>query len=149
MYSDVFGFASGNHRTFADELQKTLGDSYVVLLPDFYRVGGNPANLPAWLPEFAGLLLMFPTMCYRIKYTYPEEVIIDRDCKGAVVPYIKENFGIDNLSCVGFCFGGWCVAKSLALPKKGGGGSIFKCGVGIHVSGGEGSPVAQEHRSSS
>jgi dienelactone hydrolase len=46
-----------------------------------------------------------------------------------LLPWIsaQTNGRIDCVSCLGFCFGGWVVARALAL-------SAFKCGVGIHPS---------------
>ncbi|GMH79016.1 hypothetical protein TrLO_g7726 [Triparma laevis f. longispina] len=127
IYSDVFGEGSGNHRRFADHLQSSLGSDYVVVLPDFFR--GAPALNPiSFLPSFLSDFFGAPGMIFRLKFTYTFEPVIKRDSENTVVPWLKSK-GVKQFACVGFCFGGWCVGQSLALPAK-----PFSCGVGIHPS---------------
>ena len=127
IYSDVYGEKSGNHRRFTDQLQSSLGPEYVVVLPDFFR--GAPALNPIkFLPEQVANVLGAPGMIFRLKFTYTFDPVIKRDSSDTVVPWLKSK-GITEFACVGFCYGGWCIGRSLALPEK-----PFSCGVGIHPS---------------
>ena len=96
-------------------------------MPDFFR--SDPILNPyESLPEKLGMLLAVPGMLYRLKYLYtkPERPVM-RDVK-ALLPWLHDH-NISTFGCVGFCFGGWCVAQSLSLPN-----TPFSCGVGIHPS---------------
>eukprot|EP00520_Triparma_pacifica_P007878 CAMPEP_0118636104 /NCGR_PEP_ID=MMETSP0785-20121206/2434_1 /TAXON_ID=91992 /ORGANISM="Bolidomonas pacifica, Strain CCMP 1866" /LENGTH=250 /DNA_ID=CAMNT_0006527187 /DNA_START=216 /DNA_END=964 /DNA_ORIENTATION=+ len=125
VFSDVFGFASGNHRLFCDEVAKS--DGVDVFLPDFFR-GHNAMQPVGWLPEMIALPAAAFGMLYRLKFLYTKEAVIDTDCKGLVIPHLK-SMGYESFGCVGFCFGGWAVAQCLAMEE-----ALFECGVGIHPS---------------
>ena len=128
IYSDVYGFASGNHRTFADSLQSSLGPSYAVLLPDLFR--GCPALRPwSFLGETLGGVSGFAAMLYRLKYYWTVETMLHGNIVEYLLPEISKLYPHALLSCVGFCYGGWLVAQSLSLLP-----SAFACGVGIHPS---------------
>ena len=70
-------------------------------------------------------------MLYRLKFYFDEAQVIEREIKGTVLPWL-EGVAVGphrSLSCVGFCYGGWVVGRTLALlPGR------FRCGVGIHPS---------------
>lgn len=138
VFTDVFGYEAGNHKLFADTLASRLGaakGTVAVLVPDLFR--GNPIAQPilnAFLPDAIGILATLPAFLYRIRFKHPPEVI-ERELKHLIFPWVQGQI-IPNLdeigaSCVGFCFGGWVVARSLGLPSS----SVpMKCGVGIHPS---------------
>jgi dienelactone hydrolase len=55
---------------------------------------------------------------------------IDKDLTTIVEPNVKAT-GCDMVGVAGFCFGGWVIARCLALNN---GRSVFAAGVGIHPS---------------
>lgn len=130
IFSDVYGMETGNHKTFADSLAERLGSKAAVVMPDLFR--GNPIMQP-WFPslisEMGGSVFGAPGMLYRIKINHPPEVI-ERDLRYLIVPWLAERVGDQmDLSCVGFCFGGWVVGRALSMIDL-----PFKAGVGIHPS---------------
>lgn len=137
VFTDVFGFEAANHRLFADVLASRLCSSArtAVLVPDLFR--GNPIAqplLPGYLSDLVGMLATLPMMIYRMKFNHPPDVI-ERDLTQLVFPWIEsqvaEKVSVAEIgaSCVGFCFGGWVVGRSLGL-----GALPIKCGVGVHPS---------------
>jgi dienelactone hydrolase len=130
VYPDVYGFASGNHRTFADTLQSTLGPQYAVIMPDLFR--GSPALRPfLFLGETGGALVGVWAMLWRLKFTFTHEVTVKGDIFDFFLPAIKELYPEASAhACVGFCYGGWLVGQSLAHETA----NPYTCGVGIHPS---------------
>ena len=129
VFTDVCGIDAGNHKLFADVLAARLGeDTTSVLMPDFFR--GCPIAQPI-LNSALGFLVTLPAVLYRIKYRHTTEAL-ERDLVHLVYPWIQmqaPTVAEIGLSCVGFCWGGWMVARSLALEDI-----PMKCGVGVHPS---------------
>jgi len=134
VFTDVFGYEAGNHRLFSDVLAKRLGGptagTTAVLVPDLFR--GNPICQPLpFLPDALGLMATLPAFLYRMRFNHPPQVV-ERDLTELILPWIQSqvpNVAELGISCVGFCFGGWIVARSLALDNF-----PMKCGVGVHPS---------------
>ena len=122
VYSDVWGPESAHHRRFCSQLNTALGDEWTVALPDLFR-GNPPMN-----PPMQVLILGVPGMLYRLR-SCTKETVIERDVANLIVPHLRRRGVSGPLACAGFCFGGWCVAQSLALQE-----TPFACGVGIHPS---------------
>ena len=80
------------------------------------------------LPDTASQPLGALPMLYRLWARYIPGPTVERDVARLIVPWLQ-SLGIRHLACVGFCFGGWMVGRSLALPH-----TPFSCGVGIHPS---------------
>ena len=125
VFSDVFGIHNGNHKVFCDNLQKSMGEDTQVWMPDFFR--GNPI-----LRELGWNLLTFNKLVAGVQFTFHRLRIssetIEGDLTQIVAPKIRET-GCQSVGVVGFCFGGWVIARCLALDD-----SVFSCGVGIHPS---------------
>mmetsp|Transcript_43835 Transcript_43835/g.93218 ORF Transcript_43835/g.93218 Transcript_43835/m.93218 type:complete len:305 (+) Transcript_43835:65-979(+) len=139
VFTDVFGYEAGNHRLFADVLAARLGGGEegraTVLVPDLFR--GNPIAQPilsSYLPDPIGILATLPAFLYRMRFGCTPQVL-ERDLTRLIFPWIKsqlkspEKFDEMGASCVGFCFGGWVAARSLAME-----GIPMRCGVGVHPS---------------
>mmetsp|Transcript_17909 Transcript_17909/g.39179 ORF Transcript_17909/g.39179 Transcript_17909/m.39179 type:complete len:302 (+) Transcript_17909:95-1000(+) len=133
VFTDVFGYESGNHRLFADVLASRLGpkDSTSVLIPDLFR--GTPIAQPiSFLPDKLSIMITLPAFLYRAVHKHRASSI-ERDLTQLILPWIQGEVSSDvneiGLSCVGFCFGGWVMARSLGLA-----GLPMKCGVGAHPS---------------
>lgn len=136
VFTDVFGCEAGNHKLFADTLASRLGggpnDSAAVLIPDLFR--GNPIAQPiSFLPDVLGILVTLPAFLYRLKFSHRPDYV-ERDLTQLILPWIQGQVVGSNLTdigvaCVGFCFGGWVAARSLALDEL-----PIKCGVGVHPS---------------
>ena len=126
VFTDVYGLESGNHKVFCDVLQACLGEETLVCCPDLFR--GRPLMRQYGLADglnFAlggGLSMLwgFQTRCSAIH--------MDADLADIIEPNVRVT-GCDVCGVVGFCFGGWIVARSLGLH---GGQCIFRAGVGIH-----------------
>lgn len=132
IFTDVFGYDTGNHKLFADTLAARLGHdgSTAVLVPDLFR--GNPIAQPllnTFLPDLIGILATLPAFLYRLRFVYPPEVV-ERELSNLIFPWIQSqvpNLEEIGVSCAGFCFGGWVVARSLALNDI-----PMRCGVAVH-----------------
>ena len=76
-----------------------------------------PEYLPTW---FGTSLLGAIPMLYRLKFSFDEDQIVERELKGTVLPWIDRlATSKPELSCVGFCFGGWVVGRALAaVPDR-------------------------------
>lgn len=104
-----------------------MGEDTAVWMPDLFR--GTPlirgyftGKLP-W--DILPFLLSAPYMIWSIN-TRITASGVDQDLLEIVQPHAKET-GCTYLGCVGFCFGGWTVARALGLE-----GGIFSAGVGVH-----------------
>jgi len=133
VFTDVYGFDSARHKRFADDLASEIGGDTVVIVPDLFRE--NPILQP-WFPEylpawFGTKLLGGLPMLYRLKFSFDEAQVVEREIKRTVLPWLAEVAvkSYRSLSCVGFCYGGWVVGRTLALLPD-----HFRCGVGIHPS---------------
>lgn len=127
VFTDVFGIDSGNHKIFCDVLQNSMGEDTQVWMPDLFR--GNPILRELgwdWLSTF-GPLAIAQFLVHRLRIS---SVTLEADLTQIVAPNVKDA-GCQSVGVVGFCFGGWVVARCLALND---GDSIFSCGVGIHPS---------------
>ena len=127
--SDVFGWQSGHHRRFADQLAGKVGQEATVVIPDLFH--GSPLAQPMFAKRIGfqpfAFLLGLPSMLYRMfSRDIPNEV--DRDL-GVLVRYLRAA-GVERLSIVGFCFGAWVVARALASEAN----HEFACGIGVHPS---------------
>ena len=129
VFTDVFGPEAGNHKFFCDRLQGILGEDTAVWMPDLFR--GTPimrgyftGKMP-W--DIFPMMLGIPYLIWSIKtrITAPG---VDQDLLEIVQAHAKET-GCTYVGCVGFCFGGWTVARALGLE-----GGIFSAGVGVHPS---------------
>ena len=143
IFTDVFGYKTGNHRVVADRLGSSL-ESTAVLIPDFFH--GNPVlkyeHVISWfslLPQKVRFLLfVLPQVFWNCKFRVTDKAITN-DLLEAVLPWIRDKLTDQNkledvgISCVGFCFGGWQTAYTLALANQEN-LSFFHCGVGIHPS---------------
>ena len=143
MFTDVFGYKSGNHRVVADRLGSRL-ESTAVLIPDFFH--GNPilkyehvtSRLSLLPQKILFLFFILPQILWNCKFRVTDKAVTN-DLLEAVLPWIREKLTDQNkledvgISCVGFCFGGWQTAFTLALANKEN-LSFFHCGVGIHPS---------------
>jgi hypothetical protein len=131
IFTDVFGLDSGHHKAFADTLAARLNrqndsDSNntntiattTVVMPDIFR--GKPiANAESiYIPV---LLQIVWNMVVRFdKESY------DNDMVHLIMPWVRRQMNMNpfnnnnnsNIACVGFCFGGWCVARALALSHE-------------------------------
>ena len=125
VFSDVFGIDNGNHKLFCDQLQTSMGDDTQVWMPDFFR--GHPI-----LRDLGWDFLTFNKLVAGLQFTLHRLRIssetIEADLTQIVVPKIRE-IGCQSVGVVGFCFGGWVIARCLALEN-----STISCGVGIHPS---------------
>lgn len=139
VFTDVFGYEAGNHRMFADVLADRLGGggttTTAVLVPDLFR--GNPIAQPilnSFLPDVVGILGTLPAFLYRLRFGHGPEAL-ERDLTELIYPWIESQLAppvkLDEIgtSCVGFCFGGWVAARSLAM-----GDIPMRCMVGAHPS---------------
>lgn len=133
VFSDVYGYDTGNHILFADVLADRLdATKTAVLMPDLFR--GNPIAqplFPSFLPDSLGMLATLPAFLYRIRFNHPP-IKVERDLTEQILPWLRKqvpNLAQIGTSCLGFCFGGWVVARSLALEELN-----LKCGVGVHPS---------------
>ena len=146
VFSDVYGMDTGNHKHFCDRLASKLNQATnnnnksstttttAVIMPDLFR--GNPILQPWFqnlgLSEYRGSVLGAPSMLLRLKFNHPPAVL-ERDICQIILPWLQSvllhNSQSYQLACVGFCFGGWCVGRALALPH-----TPFVAGVGIHPS---------------
>jgi len=130
LYTDVFGIDTGHHKAIADRLAEKLGTKTSVLIPDFFR--GKPiVKHTSWLPLAINVaFLYFPQILWNCKFRVTDKSL-EKDITKVVLPWLrkKTNGTIDQtgFSCVGFCFGGWLVGMTLALPDV-----PAKCGIGIH-----------------
>lgn len=126
VFSDVFGIESGSHKIVCDELASKLDDT-LVIMPDLFR--GRPI-LGGWgLPMFMTIFTAVPVIIYSVR-TYASSANIDRDLSILVRPYLDSKLSADaEISCVGFCFGGWVVGRALALEALN-----CRTGVAIHAS---------------
>ena len=128
VFSDVYGYSSGLHFQFADALAKKLGTDTTVVIPDLFR--GSPCMQP-WsiFGETVGGALGFPAMLFRAKFWYHSNYVYDSTTK-LILPWLKNQSSSTcndiEFSCVGFCFGGWVIGKTIGL------GVPWKCGVGMH-----------------
>lgn len=130
VYTDVFGVDSGNHKVICDELAERLGDDTLVIMPDLFR---GVAILGGWgLPESLtmGLALVSIVWDVRTRITYKN---IESDLKLLVYPYLKKRLDGDEttIGCVGFCFGGWVVGRTLAFANDD--DNDFRCDVGVAI----------------
>lgn len=85
VFTDVFGLDSGNHRTFADELQAGLPPGVAVLVPDVFY--GEPILRPwgeAFLPEKVGAALGFLGMLWRLRFQHKPDGIVGGTVLGQV-----------------------------------------------------------------
>ena len=124
VFSDVYGYSSGLHFQFADALAKRIGGSVVV--PDLFR--GSPCMQPwSLFGAKVGGALGFPAMLFRAKFWY-HPMYVNTAITDFILPWLRRVSSIKNVefSCVGFCFGGWVIGKTM------GHGVPWKCGVGIH-----------------
>lgn len=161
VFSDVFGFDSGRHFEFADNLASLLSSSEAtddekpittaVLIPDIFQ-GDNVLTYRPMLGMIGSGFIELPLMLYKIRYRTTSmylpcihDLLIpwiqqQQQQQGVQVnPHekqenskIRNNHFIDGLSCVGFCFGGWLVSKLLSSNTSD--SCIWKCGVAIHPS---------------
>ena len=123
VFSDVYGIDSGHHKAFCDVLQTKLGNSTAVWMPDLFR--GHPImgswNLsPYWTRKLSYFSIIWEC---RTRIT---ETNVERDLVKVVQPALPT----PNFACVGFCFGGWVIAKCLQLQQQ----FKTKACVGIHPS---------------
>ena len=124
VFSDVYGYDSGRHFQFADELSNKLSSTTVVV-PDIFR--GSPCMQPwTMFGEKLGSLLGAPAMLYRAKYWYNTFYIMSA-LTNLIHPWLieKSNSNV-KISSVGFCFGGWVIAKSISQ------GFQMECAVSCH-----------------
>lgn len=125
VFADLFGMETGNHKAVADSIATSLGPETAVLMPDLFR--GKPImQEPSkrWLPE----IFSVPGMIYKIKARHTP-ASIESDLKDLIFPWLKSKMDVEKavVSCVGFCYGGWVMARAMAFDDV-----PFKCGVGIH-----------------
>ena len=164
IFTDVFGWQSGRHRAVCDDLARRGRGRWKVVMPDLFR-GDPPAVLPdGWcgvfrrLPRMAREVLQAPRMLWHLRRTWTEARVVDAEVFSRLLPHLRECaeaerggqgegtdaggfpglYGYDDslrLACMGFCFGGWVVAKSCCREEEGvAGGGGFACGVGAHPS---------------
>jgi dienelactone hydrolase len=125
VFSDVFGIESGSHKIVCDELASRL-DNTLVIMPDLFR--GSPLVGGWGLPMFITMPMIVFSIVYGVR-TYVSPSNVDRDLESLVRPYLDSKLSADaDVSCIGFCFGGWVVGRALALDA-------FNCskGVAIHA----------------
>jgi len=125
VFSDVFGIESGRHKAFCDSLSERLGSEEVaVWMPDLFR--GRPLMFD-WKNEIMSGLFSLPTFLFSLQ-TRLHSRNIEADLKDVILLAAKQA-GSNNLmvGTVGFCFGGWVIAKTLAIDG-------YAAGVGIHPS---------------
>jgi dienelactone hydrolase len=109
-------------------------------------------------------VLQAPRMLWHLRRTWKEARVVDREVFSRLLPHLRaeaaaggrgqrggQGKGTDMggvagavaghaeeplcLACMGFCFGGWVVAKSCCREEEGvAGGGGFACGVGAHPS---------------
>lgn len=124
VFTDVFGVDNGNHKVFCDILQESMGDDTQVWMPDLFR--GNPILRElGWDWLTFSFLAFAQFLFHRLRIS---SVTLEADLTQIVAPNVKDA-GCQSVGVVGFCFGGWVIARCLALND---GDSIFSCGVGIH-----------------
>ena len=103
VFSDVYGFDSANHWTFADGLAERLNTSSaaenrmntIVLVPDLFR--GNPIMQPVlsqWLPSWLADALDTPWTLYRLKFQNSPERI-EKDLIKLILPWIRRQIIVD------------------------------------------------------
>lgn len=131
VFTDVFGIDTGNHKVVADRLGRNLANTAVVI-PDLFR--GEPilTEGPEWIPKAIlrnGVYLA--QIVYQCKFRITKDAL-DRDLVDILLPWIRQRNTVAQVSCVGFCFGGWLTAHILALSNNR--DLPFVCGVGIHPS---------------
>lgn len=121
-----------------------------VLIPDFFRGKPLASWWFDWLPDALNFVIILPQILWGLKFHTTEDVI-EEDLNERLLPWIHKHkrdrqdgnssgAGTSpvKFSVVGFCFGGWLVAKTLALDFASCGdaseGSVAEavCGVGIH-----------------
>ncbi|KAI2509965.1 dienelactone hydrolase-like protein [Fragilaria crotonensis] len=125
VFCDVFGIESGSHKLVCDELASRLDDT-LVIMPDLFR--GCPLVGGWGLPMFITMPMIVFSIVYGVR-TYMSPANIDRDLASLVRPYLDSKLSADaEVSCVGFCFGGWVVGRALTLKS-------LNCskGVAIHA----------------
>lgn len=145
VFHDIFGWHSGRTREICDTLAST---GYLVILPDCFQ--GRAGRMSTmWIGIFRYL-----SMVTNIRNSPWDRLRIDLETM--VWPFLQDQ-GIDSVGCLGFCYGGWCVAKATSSVENGGFGisneeilkmesssnrSIqkdklslrIKCGIGLHAS---------------
>jgi dienelactone hydrolase len=119
VFTDVFGINSGNQKVFCDCLAETLGDTTAVWIPDIFR---GTALLGSWgLPEAITMFFAIPSIIWAMK-TRMTEKNVEADLQD-----IAKATGAAKVACVGFCYGGWMVARCAA-------NKMCQASVGIHPS---------------
>ena len=141
VFSDVYGYSSGRHFQFADDLAKDLNNSSknrnnddsenddttsttttIVVVPDLFR--GDPPMKPLSLWPFfflssssLGGTLSYTRMIYKCKFVFNEKYVVSTT-NDFIIPYLlnqtNKNKHVVSFSSVGFCFGTWVVAKTAA-----------------------------------
>ena len=142
VFSDVYGYSSGRHFQFADDLAKDLNNSSknrnnddsenddttstttttIVVVPDLFR--GDPPMKPLSLWPFSflsssslGGTLSYTRMIYKCKFVFNEKYVVSTT-NDFIIPYIlnqtNKTKNVVSFSAVGFCFGTWVVAKTAA-----------------------------------
>jgi dienelactone hydrolase len=167
LLTDVFGINSGNHQVIADRLAKSLSSSTrdgsttatAVVIPDFFRkrpilieTPWMNQHLPQWFNQYC---IATPQIVWNCKMRVTD-VALEKDLNELVWPWIQQQQSSQEkenkvqLSCVGFCFGGWLTAHFLGLSSSNQDGNSngthddrqnsrlqpppIVCGVGIHPS---------------
>ena len=129
VFTDVYGLESGNHKAFCDTIQEELNKSFptTVYCPDLFyghplmRQWGLPDGINLFLGGLWSILWGLKGRCSAVK--------IDKMLTEIIEPNVKATGCNLPVGVVGFCFGGWVVARALALNST---NSIFGFGVGIH-----------------
>ncbi|MEM1010319.1 MAG: dienelactone hydrolase family protein, partial [Myxococcota bacterium] len=123
VFSDVYGMQSGRHKVFCDVIQDKLGSGTSVWMPDLFR--GKPI-LGAWnMGSWITLTCAIPSVVWA-SMTH----MTLRNLETDLLEVIKPALPTPEIACVGFCYGGWVVARSIKLGEALG----VKAGIGIHPS---------------
>lgn len=137
LFTDVFGIDKGHHKAAADRMVELLSvkmeRKVTVLIPDFFR--GSPLvvakQISWWFPVVAQIV-------FRM-YTRVTPQALKQDLANVVMPWLESRMGVKLLNeigvhCIGFCFGGWLVARALAWSRENEARFPIRSGVGLHPS---------------
>jgi dienelactone hydrolase len=147
LFTDIFGIDAGLHKVVADRLAAALGKTTTVVIPDFFRCDPIVKEYFKWLlpKSMYDKYIKTPQIVYNCKNRVTD-VALDYDLLTILMPWIckkSENPGVE-ISCLGFCFGGWLATHTLTLSERG--LLPVKCAIGLHPSFGvEGIHGRSEH----
>ena len=144
VYHDIFGWHSGRLRELCDTLAER---GFVVALPDCFQGRAGRVTTAA-----AGVLRVLSMASNILRARWGAR--LELELEGAVWPLLAER-GAERVGVLGFCWGGWCVAKACSRPREAAGagpgaapagatpaGAVVgspppldvRCGVGLHAS---------------